>query len=290
MASFTRPGFALDRTPVCVSILPQKTFLQQIGSNWVDVQVMVQPGASPATYEPKPKQMAALSKTKAYFAIGVPFEDAWLKKIAAANPKMKVVHTDHGIDKIPMAAHHHDDEKREHRKADDCRKGNQRDHKGLDPHIWLSPPLVKTQARTVLTALQEIDPSHATVYEANYHRFVSTIDELDAQLQRTFAGKKGLQFMVFHPAWGYFARTYGLEQVPVEIEGKDPKPAQLKELIEHARQNGIKVVFVQPQFSTKSAELVAKEIGGQVTFSNPLAEDWLTNLREVANKFNAALR
>jgi len=274
----------MDRIPVFVSIVPQKYFVQQIGKDLVDVHVMVQPGASPATYEPKPKQMADLSKTRVYFAIGVPFENAWLKKIAAANPKMKVVHTDHGIKKIPMAAHHPHDEEGEHHDEDHDEQGI------LDPHIWLSPPLVKIQARTILTALQEIDPSHRTVYEANYNQFVSRIDELDAQLKTTFAGKQGLQFMVFHPAWGYFAHAYGLKQAPVEIEGKDPKPARLKELIEHAREKGIKVVFVQPQFSTKSAELVAREFGGQVAFANPLAEDWMANLREVADKFKAALK
>jgi len=274
----------MDRIPVFVSIVPQKYFVQQIGKDLVDVHVMVQPGASPATYEPKPKQMADLSKTRVYFSIGVPFENAWLKKIAAANSKMKVVHTDHGIKKIPMAAHHPHDEEGEHHDEDHDEQGI------LDPHIWLSPPLVKIQARTILTALQEIDPSHRTVYEANYNQFVSRIDELDAQLKTTFAGKQGLQFMVFHPAWGYFAHAYGHKQAPVEIEGKDPKPARLKELIEHAREKGLKVVFVQPQFSTKSAELVAREFGGQVAFANPLAEDWMANLREVADKFKAALK
>jgi zinc transport system substrate-binding protein len=287
--------------------------VQQIGKDLVDVQVMVLPGASPATYEPKPKQMADLSKTKIYFAIGVPFENAWLGKIAAANPNMRVVHTDHGIEKLAMAAHHHhDDDEGEHHeegKANEHHGEDEHDHDkrvntmgntgqvhddhehaGLDPHIWLSPPLVKIQARTILAALQEADPAHRSVYEANFKEFTAQIDQLDADLKKTFAGKKGLQFMVFHPAWGYFAHAYGLKQVPIEIEGKDPKPAQLKELIQHARENGIKVVFVQPQFSTKSAELVAREIGGQVAFANPLAEDWMANLREVADKFQRALK
>jgi zinc transport system substrate-binding protein len=117
---------------------------------------------------------------------------------------------------------------------------------------------VKIQARTILAALQEADPAHRSVYEANFKVFTEQIDKLDANLKRTFAGKKGLQFMVFHPAWGYFAHAYGLKQVPIEIEGKDPKPAQLKELIQHARENDIKVIFVQPQFSTQSAEVVAR--------------------------------
>jgi zinc transport system substrate-binding protein len=299
---------AAGRLPVFVSIVPQQYFVQQIGKDLVDIQVMVQPGASPATYEPKPQQMADLSKAKIYFAIGVPFENAWLRKIADPNPNMRVIHTDQGIEKLAMAAHHHhhDDQTEEHHEGEhheadhDHEKSehhgeaahdeDHHEHAGLDPHIWLSPPLVKIQARNILAALQEADPANQSVYEANFNEFTARIGQLDTDLKNTFAGKKGLQFMVFHPAWGYFAHAYGLKQVPIEIEGKDPKPAQLKELVQHARENGIKVVFVQPQFSTKSAELIAREIGGQVAFANPLAEDWMANMREVADKFESALK
>ena len=279
---------AAEPLGVFVSIVPQKTFVQQIGKDRVDVHVMVEPGASPATYEPRPRQMAALTKARAYFAVGAPFEKAWLKKIAAANPQMRIVHTDHGIAKTPMAAHHHhegDDHHHGHAAHDD-----HSGHGTPDPHVWLSPPLVVLQARAILDALQAVDPAHADVYAANYRAFVAALVDLDLELKSVFAGRQGMQFMVFHPAWGYFARAYGLEQVPIEIEGKDPKPAQLQELIEHARERDIRVVFVQPQFSTRSAELVAREIGGQVAFANPLAEDWMVNLRHVADKFRAALK
>ena len=295
--------FATDKLPVFVSIVPQKYFVRQIGKSLVDVQAMVQPGSNPATYKPKPRQMVDLSKTKIYFAIGVPFEKVWLERIAAANPTIRVVHTDHGIEKLPMATHHHyqDDPAKEdhdaehnHGKAEhhgEAAHGkDHHEHAGLDPHIWLSPPLVKIQARAILAALRDVDPAHRNVYEANFKAFVARIDQLDADLKKTFAGKKNLQFMVFHPAWGYFADAYGLKQLPIEIEGKDPKPAQLKGLIHHARENKIKVVFVQPQFSTKSADVVAREIGGQVAFADPLAEDWMDNLRYVADKLGSALK
>ena len=304
VAAAANAAVAAEKVSVFVSIAPQKTFVQQIGKDLVDVGVMVQPGASPATYEPKPKQMVQLSKAKVYFAIGVPFENFWLEKIAAANPKMKIVHTDEGIEKLPMAAHHHDKEaghykegsehhpegEQGHGKEEHAHEGDGHDHGGLDPHIWLSPPLVKKQADTILAALTEIDPDHRSAYEANHRQFVQEIDRLDADLKKTFEGKQGLRFMVFHPSWGYFARAYGLEQVPIEIEGKDPKPAQLKELIEQARESGIKVVFVQPQFSVKSAKIVAGEIGGRVAFADPLAEDWEANLRKVAEVFKEALK
>jgi zinc transport system substrate-binding protein len=316
LLAFPTTGSAETRIPVFVSIVPQKYFVQQIGKDLVDVHVMVHPGADPHTYEPKPKQMVAISKAKLYFAVGIEFEEANLNKITATNPNLQVIHTDHGIDKRAMEAHHHHDEEHaeehgdtDHHEAEhDHEKGehheeeehdhhaeaeHDKDHHedaGLDPHIWLSPPLVKIQARTILDALIEIDPQHRRAYEANFKAFTAQIDQLDADLKEIFAGKRGLQFMVFHPSWGYFAQAYGLKQVPIEIEGKDPKPAQLKDLIEHARENGIRVVFVQPQFSTQSAEVVAREIGGQVAFADPLAEDWMGNLRHVADKFKAALK
>ena len=301
-ACFSASNAAADKVSVFVSIVPQKYFVQQIGKDLIDVQVMVQPGASPHTYEPKPRQMAALSKTRIYFAIGVAFEDVWLGKIAATNQAMKIIHTDHGIAKIPMADHHHENEESEHHEKDEHSREDAHDqeantqhedsheHGQLDPHIWLSPPLVMIQARTILNALQEIDPAHRTAYAANYRAFLLELADLDLELNGIFAGKHGQEFMVFHPAWGYFAHTYGLRQIPVEIEGKSPKPAQLKALIEHARENAVTILFAQPQFSAKSAELIAREIGGQVIFADPLAEDWQANLRKVANNFKAALR
>ncbi len=301
---FASAALANDKLTVFVSIAPQKYFVHQIAKDLVDVKVMVLPGADPHTYEPKPQQMVAISKAKLYFAIGIEFEKANLGKIVSTNPQLKVVYTDRGIKKIPMAAyHHHDEEDEHHKKAELSKESDHRHekgesaleddhhgHGGLDPHIWLSPPLVEIQAHTIMNALQEIDPSHKVLYKSNFQQFVSQINRLDSELKTIFAGKKGLQFMVFHPSWGYFAQAYGLIQVPVQIEGRNPKPAQLKELIEHAREKNIKVIFVQPQFSAKSAKLVAKEINGEVAFVDPLAENWSANLREVANKFKSALK
>jgi zinc transport system substrate-binding protein len=301
MLFFVPRAMADGKLPVFVTIAPQKYFVQQIGKDLVDVHTMVPPGADPHTYEPKPRQMVAISKAKLYFAVGIEFEEAHLKKITATNPNLEVIHTDHGIEKLAMAAHHHDNPAEEPHEADHDHKETGHHVKaihdrdphhdtGLDPHIWLSPPLVKIQARTIVAALQASDPAHRSVYQAYFQEFAAKIDQLDAELKQIFAGKTGLRFMVFHPSWGYFAHAYGLKQVPIEIEGKDPKPAQLKELIEHAKQKNIKVIFVQPQFSAKSANLVAKEIAGEVAFVDPLAENWSANLREVASRFKKALR
>jgi len=278
MALYPLDGDASSKLSVYVSILPQKYFVQQICKELADVQVMVPAGANPATYEPKPRQMAAISKARIYFSIAVPFENAWLKKIAGTNPDMAVIPTDRGIQKLPMAVHHHHEEQAPP------------EHGTLDPHIWLSPPLVMIQARTILEAMQAVDPVHRSVYESNFRAFISQLSDLDAELRDIFTGSAGRQFMAFHPSWGYFAQAYGLKQAPIEIEGKEPKPAHLRELIEHAREDGIQAVFVQPQFSARSAKLIAGEIGAQVIIADPLAEDWAENLRAVARKFESALR
>ncbi|MGD9041442.1 MAG: zinc ABC transporter substrate-binding protein, partial [Desulfobacteraceae bacterium] len=172
------------------------------------------------------------------------------------------------------------------------RQGSADAHEGIkDPHIWLSPPLVKIQAQNILDALVRVDPRNSAIYETNYRKFIVELDALDAHIRGIFSGNaKGMAFMVFHPAWGYFARTYGLEQIAVEMEGKEPKPADLKHLIYHARERGIKVIFAQPEFSTKSAEAIAKAIDGRVVLANPLALDWAQNLKEIASEIKAALK
>ena len=222
---------AAEKVPVVVSILPQKNFVQQIGADRVSVQVMVQPGASPATYEPKPRQMAALAEARLYFSIGVPFEHAWLDKIAAANPAMTVVHTDEGIhNKLAMAAHHHqgeadhDEEEEAHGDGHegDHHEEEHHDHRGMDPHVWLSPALVKVQAGRILSALKQADPGHAGEYEENYNHFLKKISLLDAELKAVFKGKTGLQFMVFHPPGAILPMTMVWFRSPLRSRVRTP--------------------------------------------------------------------
>ena len=272
------------RLRVFVSIIPQKYFVEKIGGEFVEVSVMVHPGASPAVYEPKAAQMVALSGARVYFAVGVPFESVWLERIMAANPALIVVPTEKGIQKRAMRGYHSEEQgiaitKKRH------------DHQLRDPHIWLSPPLVMVLVRNILDALCRIDPSHSAAYETNYKQFIIELVELDIEIMKVFAGHgRGMAFMVFHPAWGYFAEAYGLEQLPIEMEGKEPKPAELQGLIKHAQRRGIRIIFVQPQFSAKSAKTIAKAIGGEVAYADPLAPDWAENLRKQAAIFERALR
>ena len=272
---------AAEPLAVAVSILPQKYFVERIGGDAVRVTVMVPPGADPHGYEPRPRQMTELSASRLYLAIGVDFERAWLNRLRTANPGLAVVRTDDGVPKRPMApgdGHSH------------AAGGHRHGSGEPDPHVWLSPALVKVLSGNILRALAAADPGNRTAYEARCARFLEEVEALDAELKAVFADRQGSRFIVLHPAWGYFATAYGLEQIPIEIEGKEPKPAQLQGLIRRARELGITAVFVQPQFSARTAELVAREIGGQVMAADDLAENWLENLRATARRLRAALK
>ncbi|MDY7040216.1 MAG: zinc ABC transporter substrate-binding protein [Chloroflexota bacterium] len=266
-----------DKLRVTVSILPQKYFVERVGGEHVDVNVMVAPGDSPHTYEPKPEQLRALSQATVYFSIGVEFEKAWMDRIASANSEMLIVDTTEDIERMPMAASHHEEEE------------HGQEGENLDPHIWTSPNLVKIQAKTIYSALVTVDPDHQADYQANLDEFISDINELDADIRETLAGLETQKFMVFHPSWGYFARDYGLEMIPIEIGGTEPSAAELAALIAEAKEENIRVIFAQPEFSTRDADTIANEIGGKVLLISPLAPDWLDNLHQVADTFAEVL-
>jgi len=281
---------ATEPIQVLVSILPQKHFVGRIAGEFAGVSVMVPPGSNPATYEPKPTQMRALVRSKIYFAIGAPFERVWLKKIAAINQELMVVHTDRLIKKRKMDAHLHSDTTDQEGKMRASHGGPDKEA-WLDPHIWLSPPLVKLQARVITDAFIRIDPERKEMYENNLKAFYTELDRLDTEIRGVLEGnEKKREILVFHPSWGYFAEAYGLTQIPVEMEGKEPSANEMARLVNFARDKGVKVIFVQPQFATKSAEAIAREIGARVVVADPLAENWAENLREVAAKFREALR
>lgn len=285
------PLLAGDPLPVIVSIPPLKYFVEKIGGDRVDVAIMVEPGDNPHIYEPKPQQMKQLSGTKAYFAIGVDFETKWLDRFREMNADMVIVHTEHGIPKIPMKAHHHEEEAEStHEKDNHDPKEDAHDHGILDPHIWLSPLNAMVIALNIRNGLTKIDPENASFYRTNFQGLNNELYTLNARLKDFFSGRKEKKFMVFHPSWGYFAKAYGLEQIPVEIEGKSPKPKELMHLIDYAKSQNIKVIFAQPQFSSQSAEMVAKSIGGRVVLIDPLAEDWEKNMIHVARQFQEAMQ
>ncbi|MBK1720104.1 metal ABC transporter solute-binding protein, Zn/Mn family [Thiocystis violacea] len=281
---------AAEPVRVFVSVLPQQTFVEQLGGPAVRVESLVRPGFSPHTYEPTPNQIARLADADLFIGIGLPFEAAWMERLRAVNPDIRVLDLGDGIERRPMEVHDHDE--------GEGRTGDHADHSDhdhdrtshppaaaeseLDPHIWTSPLLVKTMGERIASALAELDPARSSQYAANLAAFQSELDTLDRDIRAQLVGLKHRRFMVFHPAWGYFAEAYGLTQIPIEKEGKDPGPRSLKALIDQARAREVRVIFVQPQFSRKSADQVARAIGGRVEVIDNLSPDYFENLRRVA--------
>lgn len=261
---------------VFVSVVPEKTFVTRIGGNRVQVGVMVQPGSNPHTYEPTPRQMTALAGADLYFRIGIPFERSWMSRIRHMNPEMRVVNLRAGLSLRRLEAHHHD--------------GSNHARTPLDPHIWTNPRLVISMAAQIRDALIRVDPAGAAVYKANYQAFVADLRVLDAKIQDLLSGLDDRRFLVFHPAWGYFAEAYGLEQIAIQIGGKPPGAAALARLIKRAKREDIHTIFVQPQYSKAPALAVARAIDAKLVQANPLAADYIANLLEFARSLREALR
>jgi zinc transport system substrate-binding protein len=264
----------LAKINTIVSILPEKTFVHAIGGDKVNITLMVLPGNSPHTYEPKPSQMKEVAKADIYFAIGVEFENVWLHKFKDLNKKIQVTDLSEGIEKLPMASHHDTQDIDRHRKKD----------KGTDPHIWTIPTNVKIIAKRIYETLVKIDKRNESYYKKNYETFISRVEETDRKIQNILSVKpQGTKFMVFHPSWGYFAKAYGLVQLPVEIEGKSPKPRVLISLIKEAKKEHVSAIFTQPEFSDAIAKVLANELHINVIKVSPLAPNWSENLIKIAD-------
>jgi zinc transport system substrate-binding protein len=270
------PAIADKPISVFVSILPQKYFVEQVGGKRVRVSVMVPPGHSPATYEPTPRQLLRLSDARAYFRIGVPFEESWIERIRAANPRMNIIDTSAGTGLLSP--------RRFGLALDVCLLGHDK-----DPHSWTSPPVVRIQSQQIRDALIALDPANRGEYEANHRRFAQALKELDQYIRNRLRDIDRRSFLVFHPSWGYYAQTYGLKQIPIERQGKAPGAKQLTELIDLARTEGINVIFVQRQFSRATAESIARAIGAKLITVDPLAENYIDNLKRVTDSFAQAM-
>lgn len=242
---------ATEEIGVVVSILPQAEFAESVGGDKVVVTVMVPPGASPHTYAPTPGQLTAVKQAKMYAKVGsgVEFELVHMDKIIEANKDMLVVGCSQGVELM-----------------------------GKDPHIWLSPRNAKIMVENICNGLIKVDPENEEYYTQNKNKYLTKLDGLDEDCKSSLAGITNRSFMVFHPAWGYFARDYDLTQIPIEKEGKKPTAAGVAALIEQAKANNIKVVFVSPQFDVSSAKAIAEAIDGKVAFLDPLARDYINNI------------
>lgn len=277
------------RMLVTVSILPQAYFVERIGGEQVSVNVMVGLGEDPHTYEPKPEQMRALSGSQLFFTIGTEYEGAWLPRLREVNPEMTFVDSAEGIERIMETVSDTHDENEDQLDEVGDHDDDDEHADGLDPHVWLSPRNGRLIAANIYSALVAASPADEALFTANYEALIAEIEDLDQRISETLSGVTQRKFMIYHPAWGYFARDYDLIQLPIQIGGTDPSPSELAALIDQAREENIRVIFVQPAFSAANAQAVAAEINGEVATVDPLARDWLENLETAAAAFAAAL-
>ena len=279
-----------ERPLVTVSILPQAYFVERMAGDSVRVNVMVSPGDEPHTYEPSPEQMRLLSQSQIFFSIGVEYEQSWLPRFQDAHPDLRIVDSARGIERIATNSgdHHHGESPDDEPDAGD-QHGEEEAAANPDPHVWLSVKNGQIIAANILEALKSLTPEEEGKLQANYEDLIAEMESLDQNIIETLSDLPQDGFLVFHPAWGYFADQYGLEQIPVQIGGQDPSPSELRALVDLARSEDIRVIFVQPAFNAASAEALAGEINAEIVAVDPLARDWLENLRSAADAFAAAL-
>ena len=264
---------------VIVGIDPQLYFVKQLGGELVTVTSLLPSGSFHGVYEPNAAQMKKLSEAQMFVRSRVEYEEAWWSKIQAANQEMLVVDATAGIEFLK--GHHHHDER-------DAEEGESKEA-GDDPHVWLSPRLAKIQIENIYEGLITVDPENQSAYASNKHGLLKAVDELDRKIRAQLAELDTRTFMVFHPAWSYFAAEYHLKQIAIEGEGKEPSAAELADFIKIAQEEQVKVIFVQPQTSSRTASIIAKQIGEKVELLDPMSADWLKNLRRTAEALSSAL-
>ena len=283
-----------DKIGVIVSIPPQAEFVEKVGGDKVIVTVMVPPGADPHTYEPVPAQLEEVSRAQIYVKVGsagagsgIEFELVWMDKIIDINGKMLVVDSSRGVkffavtyeNGVPVEYNEYDEDSMDRSAL-----------KGIDPHIWLSPANAKIMSENIYRGLVRVDPENQEYYKKNLDNYLAELDMLNEEIDQMFLEKENKIIIVFHPTWTYFTLDYGIKQIAIEEEGKEPTAEGIKELIDKARQYDIKVIFASPEFSTRSAEAVAREIGGSVRLVSSLKKNYLENMKEVARAFAESMK
>src|SRR4030042_5264744 len=283
-----------DKIGVIVRIPPQAEFVEKVGGDKVIVTVMVPPGANPHTYEPVPAQLEEVSRAQIYVKVGsagtgsgIEFELVCMDNIIDMNRKMLVVDSSRGVkffavtykNGVPVEYNEYDE--------------NSTDKsilKGIDPHIWLSPANAKILSENIYRGLVRVDPQNQEYYKKNLDNYLAELDMLNEEIDQMLLEKENKVIIVFHPTWTYFTLDYGIKQIAIEEEGKEPTAEGIKELIDKARQYDIKVIFASPEFSTRSAEAVAREIGGSVRLVSSLKKNYLENMKEVARAFAESMK
>lgn len=255
-----------------VSLAPYKYFVEQIAGDTVQVKMMVPAGGSPHSYEPTSRQILEASKAQIWFRIGEPFEERSIQAMTSYGSKMKIVDMRTGINLITLEEGPH---------------GQCSHHDCKDPHIWLSPRLVRKQAESIAKALSDIYPEHAETYHKNLRKFQKDLDDLDIEISGILHSMKNRTILVSHPAYGYYCKDYGIEQISIEFEGKEPSPQHLTRILNLARKNETPIVYVQAQHLSKGARLVANEIDAEIVELDPLAENYKENILNISRSFSA---
>lgn len=270
-------GWAAEAVKVIVGVPPYAYLAERIGGEYLNVNVLLAAGQDPHTFEASPKQVMSLGGARIFFSAGMEFEKHLLARIQANFSGLDIVDLSKGLiqeeaepENVPNK---HDDHYQYH-----------------DPHIWLSPTLLLDQAATMAQALEIIDPDHSKEYLSNLLELQNDLRQVRERIALKLAPFQGRSFLVYHPAFSYFGKDFGLEQIAVEVNGSKPSPKQLASLLSRARREEVKIVFVQPQFDQASAEILASSIGGAVLSMDPLAKDVVDNFSRMADKLEKALR
>lgn len=269
---------SVDKPVISVSIIPQKYFIEQLSGDLVEVNVMIPPGASPATYEPTVSQLGKLDRSLAYFRIGyIGFEQSWMDKISSVNPGMRIVDLSKGVELILE-----DSEEEE--------ENHGHTHHGVDPHIWMSTINARIIARNIHNELVLLFPDEKEYLLLRLQNFSLSLDSLHLAITSELEGMENRKFMIYHPALTYYARDYGLEQFPLEIEGKTPSPAHMKQITDLAADQQISKILIQKQFDRKYAEALAKETGSEIIQFDPLDLHWDQQMRYIASQLNPSIQ
>jgi zinc transport system substrate-binding protein len=266
LSSCGSPKTGKTEKSVIVSILPQKYLVDKITGGNLKCEVMIPPGGNHETFEPSPRDIERVSRASAYFTIGaLDFEKAWIEKVSAVNPELKIVNTSKGIKMIEGHSHH----------------GLEAETHSVDPHTWLAPDAMKIQATEMCYALCHIYPDDSVVYRRNLAAFIKEADSADHIITELLKPYEGGTFLIYHPALAYLAREYRLNQESIEFEGKEPSPVHMRKIIDMAKAKGIKTIFVSKEFDTRHAETIADQLGGNLVTFDPMAYNWTENILSI---------
>ncbi len=261
-----KPPHTHTENALSVSIEPQKYFLEAIVGNKYTVNTAIPSGSNPESYDPSPSQMVNIGKSKMFFKVGnLGFENTWLNNISINNPDLQIVDCSVGIP-IIMDDHGH--------------AGHS--HEGSDPHIWSSPSTALIISKNMYNSIVGLDPKHTNYYLERYKNLEKVILTTDSTIQSYLSEAPSKSFIIFHPALSYFADQYGLNQYSIEVDGKTPTPQQMSNLIQEAKKDNVKVIFVQEEYDQKNAEPIAKELGAEIVSINPLSYSWNEELIKIA--------